>query len=64
MTKSQYQTFVEECNHAILDNSKNFFYQGREYSVEFKYILALMAKDYGYTYRFDEKFLTLKPQIQ
>tara|TARA_Y100001980_G_C14536748_1_gene313588 strand:- start:506 stop:700 length:195 start_codon:yes stop_codon:yes gene_type:complete len=62
MTKGQYQDFVQECNHAISSDSKNFSYEGKDYSVEFKYVLALMAKDYGFSYRFDDQFLTLKPQ--
>jgi len=61
MTSEEYNKLVRQCNMAVLQSQTSFDYQGKEYSVEFRYVLALLAKEHGYSYRFDNKFLTLKP---
>lgn len=62
MTSNDYLNIVECCNNASFANQRTFAYGGRNYSTEFKYILALIGKDYGYNARIADKFIIIKPK--
>ena len=48
MTNLEYQIFVNQCNTAIIQKDKKFLYEGQNFGIEFRYILAAMADNYGY----------------
>ena len=62
MTNLEYQIFVNQCNTAIIQKNKKFLYEGQNFGIEFRYILAAMADNYGYKATFDDKTLIIKPQ--
>lgn len=62
MTAKQYQEMVNECNNAVFMNRKRFEFGEREYSTEFKYILAMIGKEYGFDSRINDKYVIIKTQ--
>jgi hypothetical protein len=62
MTAEDYNRLVQECNQAIFMNKSRFEFGGREYSTEFKYILAMIGGKYGYDSRINDKYVIIKNQ--
>ena len=47
---------------SIFMNKRRFEFGGREYSTEFKYILAMIGGKYGYDSRINDKYVIIKNQ--
>jgi hypothetical protein len=58
----EYQICVNECNMAMTKKDKQFFFEGKKFNIEFRYVLATMAESQGYKATFEDKILIIKPQ--